>query len=330
MPLYEEKLINPLAVRFSQDRIWPHFHDGTHIEDSLTQISTVPLQGGDYVLVLRTPFPPIEIIRLSQELREADGEIVTDETGQHCYGEESWFSFDNRRLYCLQLAALQHWPEVVSVVVKVLFDFPAVRSARHKFRTTSDGCSVKVSLPDGQQGSLWTWQEAAAKMQTAPDRSRSAMDLVRSDMEKVSKEMLETPPPEALLHPGARDTTVAERFNSGQGSGQNVKGQAAGMQLLGLLKGSAEGDDTNGNGLQALFAGMHSEPGGSSLTSADQWNSSWRSGRYAKENDQWDSWNAWDDSQGYYANQNYNNGNRNRRRRKPKGSGKGDSSAKEA
>ena len=143
MPFYEEKLINPLAVRFSQDRIWPEFQDGTPIDDSLEHIQAVPLAVDLYNLVLRPPFPPMEIIRLRQERREVDGERSRDEKGRRLFGEESWFTFDNRRHYCLHRSALRLWPAVVAVVVKVLYDFPEVRCARHKFRTTSDGCTLK-------------------------------------------------------------------------------------------------------------------------------------------------------------------------------------------
>merc|ERR1719265_2870381 len=122
----------------------------------------------------------MEIIRLKQERREDGGERVRDEKGKRSWGEESWFTFDNRRLYCLQRTALQHWPRPCAVVVKVLFDFPAVRCARHKFRTTTDGCSVKISLPDGQPGELWTWQQAAKLVQTTPEGESTVMEAVRN------------------------------------------------------------------------------------------------------------------------------------------------------
>jgi hypothetical protein len=321
MPLYEEKLINPLAVRFSQDRIWPDFQDGTSIEDSLAQITTVPLQDADYGLVLRPPFPPMEIIRLKQELREADGERTTDDKGQRLYGEESWFTFDNRRLYCLQRAALQFWPVVVSVVVKVLFDFPAVRCARHKFRTTSDGCSVKISLPDGTQGSLWTWEEAVTSSQASAEAVKSAIEAVRVDARKSEKEELDNPPSQALLNPGSRETTVAERFNSG--NSQKKGGQVAGMQLLSLLQGSTEGAN-----LQALFGGApESSPAQLPLAHNTQW-SEWQSQGDCSWQDEWQGGGSWQDEwQGYSSGKGHGNSqNRNRRRRKPKGGGKSEPS----
>lgn len=256
MPLYEEKLINPLAVRFSQDRIWPDFQDGTRIEDSLTQIKTVPLKGSTYDLVLKAPFPPMEIIRLKQELRDNDGERVRNEKGQRLLGEESWFTFDNRRLYCLQRSALQLWPMVVAVVVKVLYDFPEVRCARHKFRSTSDGCSVKISLPDGQPGSLWNWEEAAKAVRTIGEGMSAVLDAVSRDRSKHDRRVLTDVPPAALLAPGAREATIAERFNLGASrSAESSRGQVAGQQLLSILQGNASSPSAGmPGGLAALLA----------------------------------------------------------------------------
>mmetsp|Transcript_70014 Transcript_70014/g.154864 ORF Transcript_70014/g.154864 Transcript_70014/m.154864 type:complete len:366 (-) Transcript_70014:117-1214(-) len=300
MPLYEEKLINPLAVRFSQDRIWPDFQDGTRIEDSLTQIVTVPLKGASYDLVLRPPFPPMEVIRLKQERREADGEQVRDEKGRRQYGEESWFTFDNRRLYCLQRSALQLWPMVVAVVVKVLFDFPDVRCARHKFRTTSDGCSVKISLPDGQPGSLWNWQEAARAARTTREGAASVLDAVRKDTKKTCKEQLLEPPPQALLSPGTREKSVAERFNLGAfGATDNKsKGQVAGQTLLNMLHGAPQDEGGGGGGggqatLAALFAGQAA----TDAAAAPVADNGWHEDGWQEESWQEESWQngGWQD-----------------------------------
>ncbi|CAE6973381.1 unnamed protein product [Symbiodinium natans] len=130
MPLYEERLINPLSVRFSQDRMWEEFSDGRQVEDTVWEISAKD-GGHGYDLFLSPPFPSVEIVRLRQQRREGSTGVV-NERGERLYGDESWFTFDNRRLYCLQRAALEHWPRTTAVVVKVLFDMPDVRSARHK------------------------------------------------------------------------------------------------------------------------------------------------------------------------------------------------------
>lgn len=319
MPLYEEYLINPLAVRFSQDRIWPDFQDGNSIEDTLPQISAVQIKSAPYDAVLRPPFPPMEIIRLKPERREADGEKIRDEHGQKQYGEESWFTFDNRRLYCLQRAALQRWPMATAVVVKVLFDFPAVRCARHKFRTTSDGATVKISLPDGSPGTIWNWVQVAQQAVTPRAAQDAAFAAVQRDMAKSSKDMLAEVPSAALLAPGDRESTVAERFNLG---GARKEGKAAGMQLLNILQGRPEEE---GGGV-ALFGQASPAPAYQAPAAHEtSWEASlWQEDTYGSSNgwhergggkahpktsgkgsgwqatySQWDSWSGWSGTSSY-------------------------------
>lgn len=121
MPLYEEKFISPFAIRFSQARIRPTFQDGRIVENSMEQIEAAPWPkeacGGSYDLLLRPPFPTIEIIRWWPKLREEDGTSLVDEQGTIILGEPCWFTFDNRRLYCLQAAAVKCWPARVAAVV---------------------------------------------------------------------------------------------------------------------------------------------------------------------------------------------------------------------
>lgn len=337
MPLYEEKLINPLAVRFSQDRIWPDFQDGTRIEDSLTQIATVPLKTAHYDVVLRPPFPPMEVIRLKQERRESDGERVRDEKGRRLYGDESWFTFDNRRLYCLQRAALQLWPMAVAVIVKVLFDFPAVRCARHKFRTTSDGCSVKISLPDGQPGSLWNWEEAAETVHTSKEGAVSGWDAVRKDTTKNKKEMLADPPPIALLQPGTRETTIAERFNLGAFRGVD-DGKVAGKQLLNLLHGGGNDSSGAGGGPSVLASLFGQQPNGAYAAETEDYSGGWqqqateqhsrgkgrvRGGGRAPFRKGGGGKGGCNGGGGTVEEGDEGGGNDGRRRRRPKGSGKG-------
>lgn len=310
MPLYEEKLINPLAVRFSQDRIWPDFQDGRRVEDSLAEIATVPLEDGTYDLVLRPPFPPMEIIRLKQERRDAEGERQKDEKGRRLYGEESWFTFDNRRLYCLQRSALQLWPMVVAVVVKVLFDFPAVRCARHKFRTTSDGRSVKISRPDGQPGALWNWSEAAKTMQKK--EGYGVADCVRPDTSKRNKDMLTDVPPLAQLAPGTRETTVAERFNIGtSGSSTSTGGQAAGQQLLSILKGSGDAGGGQPNALAALLGGGQQQQQPQQRQQQQQYDDGW--GEQSWGEAAWGADDGWG-AQGWTGRSSRPNSSYNRRR----------------
>mmetsp|Transcript_59607 Transcript_59607/g.141831 ORF Transcript_59607/g.141831 Transcript_59607/m.141831 type:complete len:321 (-) Transcript_59607:131-1093(-) len=291
MPLYEEKIINPLAVRFSQDRIWPDFQDGRHIEDSLQEIDSVEAKVAYYDVILRPPFPPMEIIRLKQERREDDGERMRDPKGRRIYGEESWFTFDNRRLYCLQRKALQLWPTAVAVVVKVLFDFPEVRCARHKFRTTSDGCSVKISLPDGSPGSRWCWQEVVETEMAPPEAGASGPEAVKRDSTKNRKEVLVDVPPFEVLNPGCRESTVAERFNLGgaasfSNNAGSSHGEVAGKQLLNILQGA-------GGPLEAT--GALSAPWTDDATWEEGDWSTWSTADWSSNQATWSEW-SWEET----------------------------------
>ncbi|CAE6952054.1 unnamed protein product [Symbiodinium sp. CCMP2592] len=235
MPLYEERLINPLSVRFSQDRMWEEFSDGRPVEETVWEIAA---NGGEdgYDLLLSPPFPSVEIVRLRQQRREGSTGIV-NERGERLYGEESWFTFDNRRLYCLQRAALLHWPRRTAIVAKVLFDMPDVRSARHKFRSTSDGRSIKVSRNDGSLHFTWSWEEALPEGASLAD-----IKAAQADACKCHKEELLEP----LATRRDKAATIAERFglgtavgSTGSSSSQSQRGQdnGAGKQLLSLLQG---------------------------------------------------------------------------------------------
>ncbi|OLP86843.1 hypothetical protein AK812_SmicGene31998 [Symbiodinium microadriaticum] len=164
MPLYEEKFICPFSIRFSQARIRPTFQDGREVEASMEQISAVSCPEGPlqqrYDVLLRAPFPPIEIIRWWPKLREEDGETLLDENGKTILGEPCWFTFDNRRLYCLQAAAIKNWPSRTAAVVHVMHDLPVSKCAPKKFRTTDLGCSVRISRRDDVvPKATWTWME---------------------------------------------------------------------------------------------------------------------------------------------------------------------------
>jgi len=160
MPLYEEKLISPLAIRFSQPRIRSTFRDGHTLEESLAQIATVTAPpGSSHDALLAAPFPPIEVVRWQPKLRDANGSALLDESGEAVRGEECWFTLDNRRLYCLQKAAAQALPHSAAAVVHVMYDIPTVKSIARKFKTTTSGISVKIAAHhDEAPISTWGWQ----------------------------------------------------------------------------------------------------------------------------------------------------------------------------
>lgn len=188
MPFYEEKCICPFAIRFSQARIRPTFRDGHVVEKSMSQVEALswPCEEGGYDLLLSVPFPPIEIIRWRPKLREDDGSPLVGDGGTNVFGEACWFTFDNRRLYCLQAAAVKHWPKRVAAVVHVFHDLPLNSSAVRKFRTTDLGWSVRISRRDDpkEEAPSWSWRDAAA-LRHAPEESlHAAQARIQEDVEQ--------------------------------------------------------------------------------------------------------------------------------------------------
>jgi len=204
MPLYEEKLICPFAIRFSQERIRPTFQGGYPVERTLAEIQAVPwdacpiLGGGsvsNYEVLLNVPFPPVEVIRWRPKIRRSDGKSVEDDEGCTKLGDECWFTFDNRRLYCLQAAAARVWPRRTGAVVRVMYDVPTQRSAARKFRTTNMGCSVKISRRhDPEPRGLWNWVEATRVIAKGTDAVRSAVErVVRDSASDDPAQLLDVP-----------------------------------------------------------------------------------------------------------------------------------------
>ncbi|CAE7886839.1 unnamed protein product, partial [Symbiodinium necroappetens] len=144
----------------------------------------------------------------------------------------------------LQRAALLHWPRRTAIVAKVLFDMPDVRSARHKFRSTSDGRSIKVSRNDGSLHFTWCWEEALPEGASLGDIQAARADACKRDKEELL---------EPLATRRDKAATIAERFGLGTasassgggtavgsaGASQSQRGQdnGAGKQLLSLLRG---------------------------------------------------------------------------------------------
>jgi hypothetical protein len=135
------------------------------------------------------------------------------DTGADLYdSEEHPFTLDNRRLYCLQEAALQVWPE--SCVAEVV-EFQSVPRNRlrelRKFRTIDLGRSIMVgSVSDGIAFVRWSWREhQAAKASQTDSPIRSSVlellsSLVQDDHERseISKKI------SWVLRHGARDMDV--------------------------------------------------------------------------------------------------------------------------
>lgn len=182
MPLFEEKLISPFAVHYSQDHIRPVFQNGGDIEDTIQQIKTKP-GIGDYDVVLVAPFPDIEIVKRHQRT-----------SGARVY---HWISLDNRRLYCLQRAAAALWPQRVGMVVEALY--AATDGIRKKENSSTGGLTVGIGHSPKQLIYRWDWREALRLGESGP-RSEAAYDLIALDEQRLCiEELLDAPAPPSML-----------------------------------------------------------------------------------------------------------------------------------
>lgn len=176
MPLYEEKLINPLALRFTQEHIRTTFRDGRPVEPTIDEIQVLP-GVGEYDVILRAPFPHIEIIRWSPPNHgrhaidtSADDDATNAGTGS-AGREYHWFTLDNRRLYCLQKVAVALLPKRAAAVVEILYADPG--AVRRKYDSETQGWSVSISHSTRCAPICrWSWQE-----QVLPGRLVTVADI---------------------------------------------------------------------------------------------------------------------------------------------------------
>lgn len=184
MPIYEEKLISPLAIRFTQENVRPVFQDGTDLEATIKKIKPKP-GSGDYDVILEAPFPCVEIIRWHQK-----GANGLEPDADH------WFSLDNRRTLCLQRAAAALWPQRVGAVVEVLYH--ASREAvKRKDDSSTSGRSVGIGHSPKMLVGRWDWREV---LETDSAMARSALDVVCADDRKSGVvELQDAPAAPSLL-----------------------------------------------------------------------------------------------------------------------------------
>lgn len=171
MPVYEEKLICPLSIRFSQNHVRTTFRDGSLVDDTVALVKACT-GTGPYELILQAPFPSIEIVR--------------HRPGQHHHpdiadDDEHWFAIDNRRLYVLQRAAVNLWPRKVGVVVEALYHDAG--ELKRKYDSTSCGKSVMVSASSrAVTGAVWSWLSEVCSM-TLPFEGdvQMALDMIAQE-----------------------------------------------------------------------------------------------------------------------------------------------------
>lgn len=148
---WDEMYVNPLHVRFTQDKIHPFFYRRGPIVNVLPKIRPVS----------RT------LISDCGSREEEVVELVPPFTPIHCLkkGEELW-ALDNRRLYAMQLAALELWPRRCRMRVLSRDRLPRhkFKTQYRKFSTTSEGTTISVCARY-QQFDTWSWYERAVELE---------------------------------------------------------------------------------------------------------------------------------------------------------------------
>jgi len=185
IPLAANRQLDPLEVRFSQFRARSRFRDGKLLADTEEMLRAVPITpgaasssaAGDGALAdkekdisnaefsIETPFPPIQVLQWRCKLRDAQGRPRIDpKTGGEFYdNEDRWFTLDNRRLCCLQKAAIKAWPKRCVVDVVELPPGPLTRTRTRqlkKFRTFDRGKTILIGERKEADDSVkWSWRE---------------------------------------------------------------------------------------------------------------------------------------------------------------------------
>jgi len=172
MQVEQYRLLSPFHIFFSQNHIRSEFQDGRPIEVAVDSISSSRIcpKNDDLELkefgmptefdwwLLQPAFPEIEVILWRIKLRKEDGTQVLDGEGNELYGDREWYTMDNRRLYCLQKAAVALYPKEVRVLVKVIRQEDGSCREFRKFRSTDRGRSVRLGYKDSPDLPRWCWR----------------------------------------------------------------------------------------------------------------------------------------------------------------------------
>jgi len=159
------------------------FQDGHEIEAAIEAIRSRP-GTEDYDIVLEAPFPNIEIVRWHQKGRgSADPDV------------KHWFTLDNRRLYCLQRAAVAYWPRRVGAVVEVLYN--ATDGIWRKDDSSTAGCSVSIGHSLKAIVGRWSWREAILVGGASAAAATAAVGSPPRDQQQQQQRQPQTEPRDA-------------------------------------------------------------------------------------------------------------------------------------
>lgn len=147
---WEEMLACPFDVRFTQEKIHPFFYRRGPIVNVLPKIRpilyTAGCEGGEEedVVELVPPFTAIRCLRKQDEL----------------------WSLDNRRLYALQMAAMEQWPMRCRIRILCRDKLPRhkFKTQYRKFNTTSGGRAITVCARY-KQFDEWNWFNRAVEVE---------------------------------------------------------------------------------------------------------------------------------------------------------------------
>lgn len=184
MPIYEEKLICPLAVRFTQEHIRTTFRDGRDLDPTIQEIKATLCGTEDYDIVLHAPFPNIEIIRWCTP----HVDVITDDSKQ---ANSHWFTLDNRRLYCLQRVAARYWPRRVAAIVDILYADPG--RIEKKYDSSTFGSSVSIAHSSKSPIiKMWDWNKQVLQHRPAAVGNTFALDANASFAHVLKDDQKET------------------------------------------------------------------------------------------------------------------------------------------
>mmetsp|Transcript_100664 Transcript_100664/g.174792 ORF Transcript_100664/g.174792 Transcript_100664/m.174792 type:complete len:709 (-) Transcript_100664:99-2225(-) len=143
--IWEERWVSPLAVRFSQGKIHPFFHERGPISEVLLQIHCTDTSGN--IKRIEPPFPPMRLLHLKQQ-----GVLVT---------------LDNRRLYALQKFALQEWPAVCLAKALCVDELTPTRlkAENRKFTNRVGGLQIEIESRSNAFDKF-SWVTEAAHIET--------------------------------------------------------------------------------------------------------------------------------------------------------------------
>jgi len=155
---WEELYAFPLTVRFTQEKVHPFFYRRGPIVNVVPKIRVMIMRQGagqehatlgrqpdsEDVYELVPPFSPIHCLRKDDEL----------------------WSLDNRRLYALQLAAMEQWPVRCRVRLLCSDRLPRrkLKTQWRKFQTTSEGRAISICARF-QQFDTWSWFDRAVEIE---------------------------------------------------------------------------------------------------------------------------------------------------------------------